>query len=705
MTKNRIFLFSALFLVYCAHPRMLQASVPQEGVSDTLVVNLEEVVVTAFNRPQSLLEVPGSVSSLGSLLLQRERPSFNLLPVLDHAPGVFAHNGATNTSRVTIRGIGARQPYATGKIRVYFQNIPLTNTSGVSFLEDIDPAIVENMEIIKGPATSVYGAGLGGTIKLNVRKPGVRATGFSNSMQAGSWGLFRNTALADFNNGQWAASIAYSHTQSQGYRQNNEYQRDAITTVSQYSVNEQTHLLGLISFSGLKSHIPSSIDSTTFVQNPQAAAANWLKTRGYEDALRLMAGLSATHVFSQQWEGDLALFSIWHDEKEMRPFDVFYEERFTLGVRTSIKRSQQMGMVQLDVLGGGEFFRENYSYSNFRNPGGEGVQGDQFSDNREEVAAANVFLQTDAVMRQWNFSVGLNVNFTQRDYQDLFHSGAEDRSGIYDYGLIVSPRVSMSHLFNNNQSLYMSFSHGFSPPSLAETLTPEGYVNPDIKPERSWNLEAGTRGKYLAGRLFFDVSLYRMWVQDLLVAERVGEDAWVGKNAGASLHQGLEAELHHVWWQNPAAGAWQLTELSVRSNYALNHFRFTDFIDRDNNFSGNTIPGVPQQVFFASLFAQSGAGLYGSVTFRRVGRMQMNDANSRQTRPYSLSDLSLGYRNSFKSRWDLDVFLRLNNVFDKHYASMVLVNAPTFGSAAPRYYYPGLPRHFTAGLRVGIHSL
>ena len=674
----------------------------QNPVPDSLVFQLDEVVVSAFNRSQALVEIPGSLTYLGSLLIEREKPTYNFFPLLNYVPGIFAHSGATNTSRVTIRGIGARVPYATGKIRAYFNNIPLTNTSGVTFIQDIDPAVIESMEIIKGPATSVYGAGLGGTINITARRPGARLTGLTNTSQVGSFGMFRNSFVADLVQDNFASSLVYSHTQSEGYRENNEFRRDAITSVTQFDWRENTRFTALVAFSDLKSHIPSSIDSVSFAVEPQSAAANWLKTMGYEDSRRLLGGITASHQFNPDLSADLSVFSIWHDEKEMRPFDVFYEERLTLGSRLKTSKKWNFNSLQFEFIGGGELFLENYLYSNHENIDGEGVQGSRLSDNKEQVSTWNVFLQSDATYNRWNFSGGLNVNFTQRDYNDLFRSGPEDRSGTYDYGFIVSPRLSAGYVYHKRNSVFVTLSHGFSPPSLAETLTPDGFVNPDIRPEKSWNLEMGFRGNLLENRLFYDINIYRMQVQDLLVAKRVEADAWVGRNAGESLHRGLEAELHWVLLQNFFAAGLSTKELSIRTNYSYNHFYFTDFVDFDDDYSENQIPGVPDHVFYAGLYSELGVGAYAMAGFRYVGSMAMNDANSRYTDSYQIVDLTLGYKNEFDFLQNLDVFLRINNLFNTHYASMILINAPSFGTARPRYYYPGLPRNFTLGLRMAI---
>jgi iron complex outermembrane recepter protein len=688
--KHYIFLIISFFCFVTAQGQTEQA--------DTLHV-LEEVVVSAFNRTQRIIEVPGSLTYLGAILIEREKPDYNIYPVLHHAPGVFAHVGATNTSRVSIRGIGARVPYATGKIRAYFNNIPLTNTSGVTFIQDIDPSVIDNLEIIKGPATSIYGAGLGGTITIMARRPQVRQTGVSNTFQKGSFGLFRNTLTADYVAGDFASSLVYSHIQSEGYRENNQFRRDAITSVTQYSPSENTTFTSLLAFSGLKSHIPSSIDSVTFMDSPRSAAANWLRTQGYEDARRFLGGVTASTGISDRLSADVSLFSIWHDEMEMRPFDVFYEERFTAGTRLKTRYSI---IDAIEITGGGELFAEQYTYSNHENIDGAGQQGARFSDNREDVITFNVFIQADAAFNRLNLSGGINLNHTRMDYTDRFHPGADNLSGRYDYGYIVSPRISANYLYYERNSVFATLSHGFAPPSLSETLTPEGLINPEIRPEKSWSLEMGLRGNLMQNRLFYDVSIYRMLVEDLLVAERVGGDAWVGRNAGESVHRGLEAELHWVVINNFTARGFSFGELSLRANHTWSHFRFTDFIDRENDFSGNTIPGVPDHVFFVSLYGSLGNGLYIMPSLRNVGAMAMNDANTRFTEPYTVVDATLGYKRVFGQRWGMELFLRINNVFNEKYASMILVNAPSFGTTAPRYYYPGLPVNYNVGVKVSI---
>jgi len=305
--------------------------------------------------------------------------------LLNQASGVFAHSGTLNTSRITIRGVGARVPYATGKIRAYFNNIPLTNGSGISIVEHIDPGMIERIELTKGPASSAYGAGLGGTINMTARKPSLRKHGLSGSFEAGSFGLIRNGLTLDTGRQDLGVSMAYNRVRNDGFRDNNTYRRDVLTSVIQWQPRRSTEITGLVAFSDMKGGIPSSIDSMLFHTNPRAAAANWKKTNGYEDVRLLLAGVSGTHWLNERLSIDVSLFSTAHNEKEMRPFDVLYEDRISGGTRFKTNYFLTLGTTALHLMGGGELFLDAFSYKNYENMRGEGEQGALISNNRDEI--------------------------------------------------------------------------------------------------------------------------------------------------------------------------------------------------------------------------------------------------------------------------------------------------------------------------------
>ena len=80
---------------------------------------------------------------------------------LNQVPGVYFLQGALNTNRITIRGVGARTPFGTDKLRMYYNDIPVTNGVGVSAIEAFDLENLNGIRVVKGPKSGSYGAALG----------------------------------------------------------------------------------------------------------------------------------------------------------------------------------------------------------------------------------------------------------------------------------------------------------------------------------------------------------------------------------------------------------------------------------------------------------------------------------------------------------------------------------------------------------------
>jgi iron complex outermembrane receptor protein len=79
--------------------------------------------------------------------------------------------------------------------------------------------------------------------------------------------------------------------------------------------------------------------------------------------------------------------------------------------------------------------------------------------------------------------------------------------------------------------------------------------------------------------------------------------------------------------------------------------------------------------------------------------MPINDANTIYSESYQLTNAKIGLRWGFEKIF-LNFYGGINNIFNEEYASMLAINARGFGGNAPRYYYPGLPRHFYGGFSI-----
>lgn len=649
-------------------------------------VNIQEVTVHAFQSYKRLSDTPGSIELITNRQLLSE-PTFTLAPSVNKIPGVWMQSGSINTNRLTIRGIGTRSPYGSNKIRAYYGDIPLTNGVGETTLEDLDLEQIAGIEIIKGPSSGFYGSGLGGVLLLNPSKP-LRSQ-FSQQVSIGSFQTVKYTsklALAGKNSGH---SLVYSRLHSDGYRENNASNRHNLTWTSTLTKNK-TKVDLLAALVKMDAYIPSSIDLKTFQETPEKAASNWAAAKGYEDYSRAFGGISVQQNLNKNWQANISFFGHYNKNNELRPFNILQEQNHFMGMRPVLEKKYISEKMISRIMLGSEFFTENYQWQTLQNLNRNA--GNLLSDNQEFRRYSNLFFLTDLNFQEkLILTASLNLNQTQYQYRDHFLTDG-DQSGKHHFDPVVSPRVATKWVVSDKISIYSVVSHGFSPPSLEETLMPGGQRNTSVKPETGWNFELGTKAS-VGKSLRFEWSVYYMKVRNLLVARRTGEDEYIGINAGATNHPGLEFKLDYQLINRTSWNSF------FRMNANLTRYRFADFVDNENDYSGNKLTGSPSVVTNWMLETTHARGFFLNLHTQSVGRMPMRDDNSLYTQAYLLANLMAGYEKSFKNL-SISISSGVQNLFDRHYASMILINASAFGNQSPRYYYPGLPRNFKSVLSL-----
>lgn len=686
--QNLLFLF--LFTgISCALTGTSKNSELLTAQRDTTALSgeIDEVTVTAFRTPYNLFNTPAPINLILPVLLETGSA---LTPVdaLNQIPGILMHHATLSTNRLTIRGIGTRSPYATNKIKAYFGEIPLTSGDGETTLEDLENSSIQRVEIIKGPSSSLYGAGLGGTLLFQPRT--VRNDFVQHQSTIASFNTYKNSLSAGIHKQNLNIYILGSILNSQGYRENNSTNRSNIMLHSEYDLSDKVTFGALLKFTKMKAHIPSSIDWNTFINNPEQAAANWKGIRGYEAYEKGQLGVSLNVNPDSRNKISVAAFGSFRDADEPRPFNLLLENSEYAGGRGYYQKILTGAKLIATLTTGFEIFRENYNWSTWSN-----ANPDQaLSDNQEKRSYENLFIQAESNLHEKLFlSAGINGNLTRFNYKDNFLEDG-DKSDKRSYDPVLSPRIGINYRIFEDLSFFGNVSHGFSTPTFEETLLPEGQINPDIKPETGWNFEAGIRTG-LNNRLRATMSYYRIYINNLLVARRTGEDAYVGVNAGKSLHPGLEAEIQWL-----ALNPGSFPSLVLNGNATLANYHFSDFVDNNNNYSGNLLPGTAKTTWLLSGDLQPAPG-YGIRAWHRfTGEMPVNDANSDFTDPYGITNIEFRHIRNFRALY-MDLKAGVQNVFDIHHAAMLAVNAPGFGTAQPRYYYPGNPRNYYVSVILG----
>lgn len=663
-------------------------------------LDLSEVVIKSSHFQSELKEISAAISVISETQIQ-SNDGINIAPILNSVPGVYMHNGALNTNRITIRGIGSRNLFGTSKIRAYYEDIPLTNGSGETSIEDIELQGIARMEILKGPSSSLYGAGLGGSIQLIADKGFFDSQSIQSAYTFGSYGLQKFWINTNLGNKTNAAKITYSNTHSDGYRENNELKRQTVTLASNHYLNEKNNLNVLANYINLKAYIPSSLNEDDYINDPSKAAFTWGQSKGFEDYDKFLLGLSWQHEYGPKSKQISSIFGSLFDSYEARPFNILEQGTKAIGLRTRFIQNTMLGKNKFQWTAGIEFFNDQNLIKTFENlyrdypPGTGSVQGSLLSDFKERRHYFNVFMEAKYNLSpKFLIDFGLNLNQTSYNLDDNFNQGSDDFSGNYSFDAILSPKIGLNYQINRSSMLYASISHGFSPPKLEETLLPDGLINNDIQPETGWNYEIGSRGKVIKDIFNYEISVYLMDIDNLLVARRTGDDQFIGVNAGKTMHKGLEIALNYFLINK------KHVQLSHSNSFSLNNYTFEEFQDLDDDYSGNDLTGVPDKTFFSQLYLNTSIGIYAFLNFQYIGAIPIRDDNSIYSDSYQLVNLKTGFKKGFGKHFELDAQIGINNLLDEKYASMLLINAGSFGNNAPRYYYPGTPLNYYSSVSL-----
>ena len=682
---NLLFILWSFYLVFHLNANVYAQDQPRDSI--TL---LQGITLTEPAKSQTLGLVQSSV--LREAALTQFGP-VDFASTLNQASGVYLLSGALNTNRITIRGVGARTPFGTDKLRLYYNNIPVTNGTGFSTIEAFDLEDLYAIEVVKGPKGAAFGSALGGAIIL---KPGLEADGsrLENNFSVGSYQLIKEHLRFTSQSGRNSLKVNANWMDTDGYRANNNFDRKGILLDGAIGLGEASRLSLFLNYIDYTAQIPSSLNADTFNNDPTQAAFNWAQARGFEANKYTVAGIGLEHDFLGGRVAH-ALFYTYLDHYEPRPFNILDEFTHTYGLRSIFtggdKVTYQLGM---------ELFKDEYDWSTFENNyqdnnGMGSLQGAQLSDNKEFRDQIYFFGHlalpiSDAFKAQ----ISLNLNRTRYDFRDLFNPPSSNRSAAREFEWFLSPGVELQYELTRTKLLYASISRGFSNPSLEETLTPDGVINPDVEQEKGVQYEVGAQLRFPAAKSTLNIALYRMNIKDLLVAERIGEDQFIGRNAGETTHNGLEVE---------AATQFTIGSLTLAPyfSYTLNDHQFDVFIDEENDYSGNPLTGVPKNRVNAGLKTQLNIKWNWNLGLQHVDEIPLTDANSLSSSPYTIWHTNLSFRTSFSENIDLQIQAGINNLFDANYAQSVLINAVGFGGNAPRYFYPGNDRNYFLSMRLG----
>ncbi|HEY5916759.1 MAG TPA: TonB-dependent receptor [Chryseolinea sp.] len=659
------------------------AQAPQD---DTTKI-LNEVVVRAYlyNRPMN--EVPAAVATLD----QKDFERFNntsILPAVNLIPGVRMEERSPGSYRFSIRGSLLRSPFGVRNVKMYWNGLPLTDGGGNTYLNLLDFNSITSSEIIKGPGGSLYGAGTGGVVLFNKdpSNPGLRL-----STVFGSYGLQRYQLSAQVGRDKVKASIQYAHQQADGYRVQTKMDRDALNADVNFSFSSKSSLTATVFYTDLYYETPGGLNKTQFEEDPsqaRPAGGPFPSAVDAKAAVRnktVYGGLMYEYQWSESWVTKAGVYGSHTDFKNPTIRNYEIRDERNLGGRTDTQFSFNQDTWKGKITFGGEyqyFFSPLDVYdNNFGEPGA--------AQAKDELKSRQLllFLQADIDLpKDFYVTIGGSANFLKYDFaQVLFWPESEQHR---NFDPEFSPRVALLKKLNNDISIYGSVSKGFSPPSLAEVRPSAGTYNNSLNPERGISYELGLRGGFWKQQLLFDVNAYDFELDETIVIQRTSSGAEYFVNAGNTSQKGVEAR---VTWA-PTITSSFLSAFKLWMSYTYNHYRFEEYVQDGNDYSGNRLTGIAPTIALLGVDVTL-QRLYVNITMNYTDAIPLNDANTEYADDYILLGARLGYRTTLSKVLPFEIFAGVDNALDEKYSlgnDLNAIGGRYYNAAAPINYYFGL---------------
>src|SRR5690606_17277885 len=143
-----------LFLIFSVSAKAQSPILPDSAIT------LDNIIVNAYENNRRLIEVPAAISVVSNRDLS-QYDNTNIIFALNAKPGVSMEERSPGSYRISIRGSSLRAPFGVRNVKIYYNGIPFTDPGGTSYLNQLGYNNVNSLEIIKGPAGSLYGAGTG----------------------------------------------------------------------------------------------------------------------------------------------------------------------------------------------------------------------------------------------------------------------------------------------------------------------------------------------------------------------------------------------------------------------------------------------------------------------------------------------------------------------------------------------------------------
>ena len=666
------------------------------------IQTLKEIVVTAGRTAESRRESPVALSTIGTLML-KETKANSLDQVLNKASGVFMVNLGNEQHQMSIR-----QPMTTKSLFLYLEDGIPVRTTGLynhNALIEMNMASMKQIEVIKGPASAIYGAeAIGGAINVITLSAPAQTTG-QISIQANTNGYKRTDIQYGDSFGKGGVLVSGYYANSTGGRlQHSDFSKAALTVKGHYNFNMSTRLINSISYNNYYSDMFGALDSSHYADRNFSSLNNF--------TFRKVKALRVKSQLSHMWADFAETKASWvyrNNSIDQNPaYKIKNDYRRVSGGTYKGDPLRAHGEINTSEFNTFAFFlQHDQKLEKLRNKISAGLNVD-FSPShyhanyigidKNEDGYFTGYSKSDSALSHYSTTItnlasylsynqdvlkglklvaAIRYDYYHYNYQNKLSassfSGAPDTENDF---MSFTPKLGLTYNYKNI-GFYTNFSQGFVPPQISELY--QGVKVPYLSPQTFYNYEVGGWLELYSGKIYADWSLYSMKGTNEIISVLSDDGTSKNENAGITRHIGFEYGLNY----RPSA------ELKLRFSGANSRHIFIEFVEKGLNYNGNIMAGAPKflangEISYRPAFVK---GLRTSIEWQHQSSYWLDNINSKKYGGFNVYNVRGAYQ--FKQ---FEIWLNILNAADAYYSVAASKSASGYS------YNLGQPRTFNTGI-------
>ncbi len=454
----------------------------QEIENDSI---LEVVTVTGFSKGEQINKQSAPIAYLSPKELDKFSP-YNPVMAWNTLPGVNLEQRAVSSYRVSIRGSSIRSPFGVRDVKVYWNGLPFTEANGTTALNLLSNTQMQELEVVKGPAGSLFGAGLGGVMQIT-NFPSQNESPLQVQLSGGSFNQFNAGIKGEIEAGKWTTFYAVDHQQNDGYRDHNELDRQNYQLSSRYQIDEDHQLDFHVLYNDLFYEIPGGLNAAQFAEDPTQARAGSEPQNSSIDQRTVFFGVGYTSFFGENLSQSTHIAGTYTQFENPFILDYKVDKNKELALRHQWTYDMNLESIDWQWDAGLEWQYANNSANNYGNVDGQ-KDTIRFADDLN-IDRKLFFLQTQIGYEKWQLTLGLSSNLLEYDVNRKVNAIAEPFQFNRNFDNEVIPRIALRHQWSANNMTFASLSEGFSSPTLDEIRTNEGSINRNLQAEKGRTYE------------------------------------------------------------------------------------------------------------------------------------------------------------------------------------------------------------------------